>query len=245
MSISINQILPIVGNARVVATITDAADLRSVESLKLLKPRPSLLEYRLDLLCRETEIADSTLLQQALGQAIPILLTARHPAEGGANDLTPQERAELVSPRLSQAAAIDIEIRSLKEEKAFWAGIREDIDRHTSPPVLIGSYHDFHSTPDLSTLKAVVQLGIDLKVDVVKIATFLQKPSDLATLSELLATTEAPLSVMGMGPLGPQSRLELAQAGSLLNYGYTETESAPGQMSAASLIQRLLDGTEN
>ncbi len=48
------------------------------------------------------------------------------------------------------------------------------------------------------------------------------------------------LAVMGMGPLGRVSRLALATAGSVLNYGYLGSgPQVPGQWSAATLRERI------
>ena len=44
---------------------------------------------------------------------------------------------------------------------------------------------------------------------------------------------------MGMGKFGKASRLALAKAGSVLNYGYLDCPNAPGQWEATEL-KRLL-----
>jgi 3-dehydroquinate dehydratase-1 len=44
---------------------------------------------------------------------------------------------------------------------------------------------------------------------------------------------------MGMGRFGKVSRLLLAQAGSVLNYGYLDRPNASGQWEATILKQRL------
>ncbi len=54
-----------------------------------------------------------------------------------------------------------------------------------------------------------------------------------------------PLSVMGMGRFGKISRLLLAQAGSVLNYGYLDRPNASGQWEArpAQITPRRIGGT--
>ena len=44
---------------------------------------------------------------------------------------------------------------------------------------------------------------------------------------------------MGMGEFGRVSRLALAKAGSVLNYGYLDEPNAPGQWEARELRQLL------
>ncbi len=53
-----------------------------------------------------------------------------------------------------------------------------------------------------------------------------------------------PLSVMGMGRFGKISRLLLAQAGSILNYGYLDRPNASGQWEARLLKCRLAELAE-
>jgi hypothetical protein len=71
----------------------------------------------------------------------------------------------------------------------------------------------------------------------VKVATFLQGAEDLATLVRFAGKERrARVSVMGMGALGPVSRLALAKCGSVLNYGFLGANgNAPGQWPARRL----------
>jgi hypothetical protein len=60
------------------------------------------------------------------------------------------------------------------------------------------------------------------------------------TLQGLLAEPlEKPLCIIGMGPLGTETRVAFSLVGSCLTYGYLDKPSAPGQMSAARLVERL------
>ena len=64
--------------------------------------------------------------------------------------------------------------------------------------------------------------------------------SDIKTLEQLLAKKwEVPLCVIGMGPLGTSTRVSFACSGSCLTYGYVDTPSAPGQLSAQELVAQL------
>jgi len=48
--------------------------------------------------------------------------------------------------------------------------------------------------------------------------------------------------VMGMGNFGKISRLTLAKAGSVLNYGYLDHPNAPGQWEARDLKRQISQG---
>ena len=78
-----------------------------------------------------------------------------------------------------------------------------------------------------------------------KAAVRLHQLDDVARLGELLAEVElVPLSLMGMGPLAPVSRLLCAQFGSVLNYGYLgDAPTAPGQWSA-ELLKAAIHASE-
>ena len=79
--------------------------------------------------------------------------------------------------------------------------------------------------------------------DIVKFAFRLQTLDDMMVGVELLRRADGPMAIMGMGPLGPVSRLLYAQHGSCLVYGYLgETPTAPGQWSAG-LFRRALNET--
>jgi 3-dehydroquinate dehydratase-1 len=140
---------------------------------------------------------------------VPILVTARHPSEGGAGALTAARRRALLEQNLHRAAAVDVELRSAT---ALAAVLDEAARRRV---VRVVSFHDFRRTPDLPRLR------------------------DLVALLILQAGTKVPLATMGMGPLGKVSRLVLAATGSRLNYGYLDKPQVKGQWPALELARRL------
>jgi 3-dehydroquinate dehydratase-1 len=91
-------------------------------------------------------------------------------------------------------------------------------------------------------LRGAIDFAQSAGLDAVKLATYLHSHEDLI---RLLQITAAPLrlriSTMGMGPWGRTSRLVLAKAGSLLNYGFIGASNAPGQWPAARLKQILAE----
>ena len=130
---------------------------------------------------------------------------------------------------LPAAALVDVEIRSL-------GGMRQVLSEARKAGVgVIASFHDFQKTPTASRLEDLVKQAADTGADVLKIATQTNTPGDVARLLDLLEKTPRPLAVMGMGPLGMASRVMLAAAGSVLNYGWLHHPNVTGQWSAKDL----------
>lgn len=168
---------------------------------------------------------------------LPILVTVRHPAEGGSGNLSASRRRELLRRFLPFAAWLDLELRSLLSledvaEEAKAAGAK-----------LVVSDHHFRRTPSLAAMVERQRRAFRLGADVFKLATVLPGPREFARLLEFAAQpAPGPRALMGMGKLGQVSRLALAQSGSVLNYGYLDRPNAPGQWEARelkALLQRL------
>ena len=189
-------------------------------------------ELRLDLL----KLPAEDLRTRLTGNTLPLLLTARHPDEGGQGPADPAARAAMIEPLLDLAALVDLELRSAMQMQSTLKKARD-----LGVPV-IGSFHDFHATPSDDVLLGALNFGQQAGLDALKIATYLNTQDDLIRLMKLAAGTHRlRLSVMGMGPLGRVSRLVLAKAGSLLNYGFIGTSNAPGQWPVARLKELLTE----
>ena len=187
------------------------------------------VEVRLDTLG-----ADGPPLKAALESIrIPVLLTARHPVEGGGERLSLSERRALLQAFLLKASAVDVELRSVASMSAILESARlRKIKR-------VISFHDFRGTPGLVRLRQIVQRSARAGADIVKIATHLRSANDLAVLLLLQTAAKVPLATMGMGRLGKVSRLVLAAAGSRLNYGYLDKPQVSGQWPALELVERI------
>jgi len=102
------------------------------------------------------------------------------------------------------------------------------------------SDHHFRSTPTLAGMLQRQRRAFAEGADIFKIAAMAADARSLARLIDFAARSpEMPRAIMGMGKFGQVSRLALACAGSLLNYGYLDTPNAPGQWEAREL-KRLL-----
>jgi 3-dehydroquinate dehydratase-1 len=165
-------------------------------------------------------------------QGFPVVVTIRLNSEGGQWTETDAARLPLFETALENLSAADIELRSsLLSEVSALARRRKR--------ALIISYHDFAKTPPLGELRQIMWKAATHGT-VVKIATLTQTETELAALRELLSE-KCPVSlcVLGMGPLGPRTRLEFPKLGSCLTYGYLDVPVAPGQVSARELMQQL------
>ena len=191
-----------------------------------------LFELRLDLI----DLPSAELRSLAEKLPAPILLTARHPAEGGQGNLSATQRMALIEPLLDFAGALDLELRSLPEMKAVI-----ELAKSRGIPI-VGSFHDFQATPQDPVLEGAISFAENAGLDGVKIATYLNSPDDLCRLLKLVTSTRRlRISAMGMGPWGRVSRLVLAKGGSLLNYGFLGDSNAPGQWPAQQLKELLAE----
>jgi 3-dehydroquinate dehydratase-1 len=213
---------------KVVATVHSLAGLRLATRL-----RPGdvdFLELRVDALVGQLDKVRRTLPRMRL----PVLLTVRHPAEGGIGKLSANRRRRLFSEFLDHAAVVDVELRA--------AGPMRDVieaARAHGAGVVISDHH-FHSTPTLRRMLEGRRRAFAAGADIFKIATMAGDARSLARLLDFTARNAGmPCSVMGMGRFGQVSRLALATAGSVLNYGYLDRPNAPGQWEAREL-KRLL-----
>jgi len=214
----------------VVGTVHSPGSLR--RALKLKAGAVDLLELRVDHFA-----ADPTPLVKAIPHlGFPLIVTVRHPLEGGAEGFSFTRRRELYAELLPHAALVDVELRSLPRLAATVAQARE------AGVAVIASSHHFRSTPSEEKLGAIRKRAASAGADVCKIAAHVAGGADLGRLLALLTPRRQPrLSVMGMGAFGKVSRLLFAQVGSVLNYGYLDEPNAPGQWEATLLKQRIAE----
>jgi 3-dehydroquinate dehydratase-1 len=211
--------------------------LRAALALPPAPAAPDFIELRVDGFAVDPTPLDALITASAR----PLIVTVRHPAEGGAGALSAARRRELYRRFLPAARWLDIEVRSLAEMAEVADAARE---RGCG---MIASFHDFQATPSREQLHALAGIAHDSGANVFKVAVTVERPGDLAALFDFLdKEARLPLAVMGMGRLGRASRPALAVAGSVLNYGYLgEAAHVRGQWPAATLRERideLMDG---
>jgi 3-dehydroquinate dehydratase-1 len=183
---------------------------------------PDLFELRLDWLFNERDLEKKVVKLNA-----PLIITARHPAEGGNERLSNNTRRELLMRYLPIARYLDVELRSVRLYRSV-------IDRAKRSGIgTIISFHDFESTPSLGSLRAKASQATRVQPDLFKVVT---RTDTGAQLDRLLRFTSErkptlPLAAMGMGKLGRMSRLLFAQCGSVLIYTSLGKPRVDGQLS--------------
>lgn len=217
----------------VVGTVHSPGSLRA--ALRLRAGALDFVELRVDAFASDP----APLLRAAPRLRVPCVVTVRHPAEGGANDLSTARRRALYLQFLPHAALIDVELRSVEKLAGVIAAAR------TLGVGVVVSDHDFRKTPPLAQLQARIRRAHRAGADICKLAALTSTAADLQRLLALFTTRQPlPLSVMGMGEFGKVSRLLLARAGSVLNYGYLDRPNASGQWEARVLRERVRELAE-
>lgn len=208
---------------KIVGVICTKADLR--RATRMRNP-PDLFELRLDAICGRNEEMNSGLEELRA----PLIITARHPLEGGLNQLSLQKRRGLLLRFLPYAAYVDIELRSAVALAPIINAARAKGIR------LILSFHDFKETPNRRRLDKIARAAESSRADLLKVATRTDTPAQLATLLEFFRS-ERPMRVaaMGIGHLGIIARRELFRLGSALNYGHLGRKTFAGQPSVVAL----------
>jgi 3-dehydroquinate dehydratase type I len=213
-----------------VGVIASESELRAAARMR--KP-PDFFELRLDHLPDLNPKKIARLRR-------PLIITARHPAEGGSiggrSCATPgswnshlHSRHELLLKWLPRARFIDIELRSLHELADVWEEAKHlKIKR-------ICSVHDFASTPSHAVLQKQFQRAKRAGADIFKLVTHAETVDDLMTLLQFLSGTSGQCCVMAIGKFGPISRLLFPECGSLLVYAPLLYALYPGQLTFRQL----------
>jgi 3-dehydroquinate dehydratase I len=210
---------------RVVGVIASRADLE--RALRMRRP-PDLFELRLDHLAGITDRVEKVLPKLHT----PLIITARHPHEGGAGELRLRQRRDLLAQFLNHAQHIDVELRSAPPLRSLLTlAKKKDIRR-------IISFHSFKSTPSARILAAKARAARSYGADIFKVATRTDTAMELGCLLDFISNScvNIPLAVMGIGKLGAISRVLLARAGSVLIYASVGTATdVEGQLSLEQL----------
>jgi len=211
--------------SRIVGVIASRADLE--RAVRMRRP-PDLFELRLD---RLAGIADH--VERVLPKLRrPLIITARDPREGGANNLLLRQRRDLLARFLNHADYIDIELRSVSALLSSLGLARSKNVRR------IISFHDFKSTPSVRILAAKAREAKSCGAGIFKVATRTDTPMELRRLVDFITSNRLnlALAVMGIGKLGAISRILLARAGSVLIYASVGAVSdVEGQLSLDQL----------
>lgn len=165
---------------------------------------------------------------------LPVIGTIRRREEGGGWHTNETQRLKLYQTIMPLIDAVDIELNADAVNREVITCAREQ-----GVPV-IGSFHDFQRTPEMSSLKKTLDKGDTLGVDIVKVAAHCADMTDLRRLAQLLLEhQDRAMVVIGMGRHGTVSRALFPALGSLLTYTFIGKPSAPGQMDLDNTVATL------
>lgn len=179
-------------------------------------------------------------LRQRLEDKV-ILFTFRTLQEGGQRAIDPEAYIQLNTQVARSGAADLVDVEIFMGD----AIVRRAIDAiHAEGCLVVGSNHDFQTTPPQEELVRRLRKMQDMGADIPKIAVMANDPQDVLTL--LSATYEMhsryadrPILTMSMRGLGSISRMAGEIFGSCATFGAVGQGSAPGQVSADDLAQVL------
>jgi 3-dehydroquinate dehydratase-1 len=210
-----------------VAVILSRADLKRASNLRV---QPDYFELRLDALAPTV----ATLRRKFERLNAPIIITARHPSEGGVNRLSPKAREALLRQFIPNAQFIDVELRSVHR----FANLLK-IARSRSIGIIV-SLHDLTGTPSARQLDAMARTAGKFNPDIVKLATRTDNPMQFARLRDFFERHRGRrrIAVMGIGKLGLRFRKEVAKT-SAFNYVHLGEGPIDGQLSIFQLRRFL------
>ena len=209
---------------RIVGVIASRADLdRALQ----MRRSPDLFELRLDHLAGIVNQLENKLPRLRA----PLIITARHPQEGGANKLSLRRRRDLLTRFLPHADYVDVELRSASALRSLFTLAKQKTVQR------IISFHNFKSTPPLRVLYAKARAAKTHGADIFKVAMRTDTPIEFTRLLDFVTKKNVNLSVaaMGIGKLGAISRVLLARAGSALVYASVGQSDIEGQPSIGEL----------
>jgi 3-dehydroquinate dehydratase-1 len=214
------------------------------EVAAVMAKSPDVLEWRVDHFAGIVDGPAVVAVAHAIRDAArgtPLIVTRRSPRVGGAATALDDTQAIALYEAICAARCADFIDYELGNGSANFARVRRAAHEHRVG--LIGSFHDFATTPSVSVLVGKFAQAKREGADVAKVAVMPHDPHDVLTL--LAATWQAhaaldmPLISMAMGPLGVVSRIAGALFGSSLTFAAGEQASAPGQMPVDDLRQAL------
>ena len=207
-----------------VGVITSLTELEF--AIRMNRP-PDLFELRLDHLVHGIDRLEKKISRLRA----PLIVTARHPTEGGANLLSSLQRHNLLARFLPRAHYIDVELRSAAVFRSLiWMARRQKVR-------CIISVHHLKITPLARRLRAQARAAKSHGANIFKVATRADTPTQLARLVGFVASKDVDIAVsaMGIGKMGAASRVLLACCGSALAYVSLGRSNIEGQLSLEQL----------
>ena len=214
---------------------------------KIAVSSADLVEWRVDWF---EHIFDFEKVQEVLGKLNnilknkPILFTCRTEAEGGKILLTEDQYQSLNKSVIESGQTDLVDVEMLGDSVA----LQNLVDfAHQHGVKVVGSSHDFQTTPDKEEMISRLLYMQKMGVDIAKIAVM---PKDSQDVLTLLSVSEemnrehgsTPVVAIAMGKQGMISRVAGEIFGSAITFGTVGKSSAPGQMDVEELkaIMKLI-----
>jgi len=200
-----------------------------------------ILELRVDSMSAMPDVRSALDMCAAVRETapdIPLLFTLRTKRDGGAGDADGTAYENLLLAILGGEKglpdAVDVEL-SIGEE----AFTRIAAAAKKAKIIVVGSSHDFETTPSEAEICARLASMQKLGADVCKIAVMPRSRLDVLALMRAAALSDealyAPVIAIAMGRLGVMTRMGGEAFGSCLTFGTAGNASAPGQLDAREL----------
>jgi 3-dehydroquinate dehydratase-1 len=191
-----------------------------------------LVEARVDLF-EEHDAEKVSRFIRAVRRALPVLVTVRAAAEGGAWREGEPARLALYRALLPEVDALDVELAAPIRRAVVQAARK-------AKKLVVLSHHDFRRTPPDAALDRVVTQGFKAGADIVKIAAHVADDRDTARLAALFARhPKKALVVIGMGDHGKKTRVLFPALGSRFTFAALDKGTAPGQLDVEAMRRTL------
>lgn len=224
------------GVPKICVPLTDTNLEELKQSVKAMENAPfDLVEWRADFYnhIENEEIRREAMafLRDALGE-VPILFTLRTSVEGGKVDIDIEEYLELLLSVVNSKLVDLVDVELSRGDDIMQ---KISATAHSCGIKLLGSLHDFRSTPSkdriIFHLRQMQQQG----ADIVKYAVTPECARDVLTLLDATLTMheehpDTPVITMSMGGQGTISRVSGSVFGSCITFGTVGKSSAPGQL---------------
>jgi len=172
---------------------------------------------------------------------IPLLFTFRTRKEGGEKEISMEAYTKL-NITAAQSGKVDLVDVEMLSSDDIAIKIIEEI--HKTKVFVVGSYHDFHATPQKDVLVGCFRKMQDMGADILKIAVMPHTMIDVLNLFaaanemyELYA--DRPIVAISMSAKGLISRIAGEAFGSAMTFGAVGQTSAPGQIQVKDLAKIL------
>lgn len=205
------------------------------QAAKALSRRPDCMELRIDCFLEVANV-EKVLhilksLRDIIGETV-LLFTFRSDQEGGRQAITVDNYRHLCE-RVCKSGFVDLIDVEVFMQEGLLAAVSETA--HANGVYVVGSNHDFDSTPEEKEIVRRLQFMDAQGADFPKIAVTPGKERDVltllsATLKYYESGGEKPVITMSMKDMGMISRIVGETFGSSLTFAVMDEASAPGQL---------------